>query len=572
VKSERSRQRGKDALELIEEAIYLLRSASLSNLAWYFVGTLPFVLGALYFWGDMSRSPFAGQHLVGGALALACLFVWMKTCQAVFSRKMRCLVSGESEVFTFSHCWRTLLMQSALQPTGLFVLILALVPTLPFPWVFAFYQNVCVLDDGETLDVRGLVRRASSQALLWPRQNHFMLAIMGCFGLFVSLNVMTACFALPSVVKMLLGIETVFTRSGLSLLNTTFFAATFSLAYVCIDPILKTIYALRCFYGESQRSGSDLKAELRRTLTLQPGVMLIPTVILVICVLGADPVAGEQPRSKAIAATVEVPTDPRAVSSSMSASELDRVIQQIIQQPKYSWREQRNKLLDEGKGQKGLFARLFDRLRPFLVNSLKAIGRWLDALMRRLFARQRTAGSNDIASRWVMFLHLVVYGLIVATAAVLIWLCYRVWQSRREKRASVAGEPLQPIPDLLDEHLGAEQMPEDSWMGLAHKLLAEGELRLALRAFYLASLAQLAAKNLIQLARFKSNWDYERELRRRAHALPGLVAVFGENLLVFDRAWYGMYEINGDVVNQFAQNVERIRTAEAIPARAEGAA
>jgi hypothetical protein len=96
-------------------------------------------------------------------------------------------------------------------------------------------------------------------------------------------------------------------------------------------------------------------------------------------------------------------------------------------------------------------------------------------------------------------------------------------------------------------------------------LVAEGNLRLAMRAFYLASLAQLAANNLIQLARFKSNRDYERELRRRAHALPGLVAAFGANLQVFDRTWYGMHEINEEIMNGFAANVERMRGARSVP-------
>ena len=80
-----------------------------------------------------------------------------------------------------------------------------------------------------------------------------------------------------------------------------------------------------------------------------------------------------------------------------------------------------------------------------------------------------------------------------------------------------------------------------------------------MRAFYLASLAHLAARNLISLARFKSNRDYERELGRRAHSLPGLLSVFGDNLLIFERSWYGMHEADREVVGRFEANVERIR-------------
>jgi len=38
-----------------------------------------------------------------------------------------------------------------------------------------------------------------------------------------------------------------------------------------------------------------------------------------------------------------------------------------------------------------------------------------------------------------------------------------------------------------------------------------------------------------------------------------LLAVFGENVSVFDRIWYGMHEVTRDLVQQFAANVERIK-------------
>ena len=102
-------------------------------------------------------------------------------------------------------------------------------------------------------------------------------------------------------------------------------------------------------------------------------------------------------------------------------------------------------------------------------------------------------------------------------------------------------------------------------MKIGQELLAQGKLRLALRAFYLASLAQLASKNLIQLARFKSNSDYERELRKRAHALPGLVKTFGHNSQLFDRTWYGMYDPTPDALHGFVANVERMRQVGTAP-------
>ena len=117
------------------------------------------------------------------------------------------------------------------------------------------------------------------------------------------------------------------------------------------------------------------------------------------------------------------------------------------------------------------------------------------------------------------------------------------------------------ISSLRDENVGAEQLPEDGWTKLARELLERGELRLALRALYFASLAHLAARNLISIARFKSNRDYERELRRRGHSSPDLLSVFGDNLGSFERSWYGLHEVNRELVDQFAANVERMKAA-----------
>ena len=561
MKRGRVRQQGKESLELIEEAIHLLRLAPATHLGVYYTGTLPFALAALYFWADMSRSPFAGQHLVGGSLALACLFLWMKTCQALFARRMRCLVSDEAANFSAGQVWRIFVTEAALQPTGLFLLPLALALTLPFGWVFAFYQNLSALDDGQRLDLRAKIKQAMLHAMLWPRQNHSVLFILSSFWLFVCFNLMTACLVMPALLKMLFGVETVFTRSGQSMLNTTFFAATFALAYLCVDPIVKTMYALRCFYGESQRSGADLKAELRWAGSAPVVGMLLASVALSFGPIAARAADGSQAERAAPGFAAE----DKANLPSLTPAELDRAIQQVIRQPKYSWRQPRQRMIEEGKEESGFLGRLLERIKPFVKDTLEAVGRWLDAFFRRWLGQQRTGPAGDTVDGLSTFLHLLLYALIAAAVVGLIWLFYRVWKDQRRRLESIASEPLQPTPDLANENLGAEQLPEESWIKLGRDLLAEGKLRLAMRAFYLASLAQLASKNLIQLARFKSNRDYERELRRRAHALPGLVAVFVANLQVFDRTWYGMHELNTEMVNGFAANVEQMRGIGAAP-------
>ena len=107
--------------------------------------------------------------------------------------------------------------------------------------------------------------------------------------------------------------------------------------------------------------------------------------------------------------------------------------------------------------------------------------------------------------------------------------------------------------------MGADQLPEDGWLKLAREMVEDGNLRLALRAFYLAGLAHLAAREMISIAVFKSNREYEAELRRRARAQSEVQDAFSQNVAVFDWAWYGLHEVTQDALVQFQFNLARIR-------------
>jgi hypothetical protein len=536
----------KGAIEIIEEAVHLVRGAAPFTLAAYYIGALPFVLGLLYFWADMSTSPFAYRHLAEASLGITFLFLWMKVCQANFARHLHeTLLARRVAPLTPSQFGRILHHQAALQPTGLFFLPVAILPILPFPWVFAFYQNLAVLAPKETGGLGKLVKRCFTQAALWPKQNYALLAMLAGFFLFVFLNWCIVCYMLPGLVKTLFGIETTFSRSGLSMLNTTFFAATTGLSYLCVDPIVKAAYVLRCFYGESLKSGEDLKAELK-SVTLAPHVAILLVSFWLLIPAGSR------------AATDVAPSEP-ANARQIPATELDSAIQKVIQQKKYTWRMPREKVREDS-GEEGIIARFLRKVGRMIRTWLQNAWEWILERLRELFNRSRSRSGSGSGYGWMVSLQLLLYTLIAVAIVCLLILLYRALLSRRKKAQLIVAEPVQPIPDLRDENIAADQLPEDGWTTLARELLARGELRLALRAFYLASLAHLAGRNLIRIARFKSNRDYEHELKRRGHSFPGLLSTFGNNVSIFERTWYGLHEIDPDLVNEFAANVERIRT------------
>lgn len=529
------RQSGKAGFELIEEAFVLLRSSPASGLAAYYLGSVPFVAGFLIFCSDLAGSPTAPDRIAGATLAMAALFFWMKFFQAIFARQLLDRVSGsEPATPKAKELVRMASSQAIIQSTGLFIVPLAAMAMVPLGWVYAFYQNASTLDDGR-MRVRDLARIAWQQAVLWPIQNHLILGVLSTFGLYVFVNWITLGFVGPQLLKMLFGVESVFTRNPMGMLNTTFFAAMVALTYLSIDPLIKACYVLRCFYGRSVRSGEDLRTEIRRASGR------IPTLAACLFLFAAAPLLPAQS-----------PTPAPAVQG----QELDDAITTVIKQDKYTWRK------PPPKGPEKKLGFFTDFLKSIKVAAEK-FGDWAGEILRKIiewiFPKNRHEESKGFSSWMTPNFGLLLIVLAVAIAA-LGFGAVKIVRAQR-KTGSVESTASAAMPDISDENTRADELPEDDWTRMGRSLLEQGDLRLALRAFYLGSLAHLASRGLITITRAKSNRDYERELRRRGHAIPELPVLFGENVGTFDRIWYGLHEVNADLVSNFVGNVEKMKSA-----------
>src|SRR5581483_4144025 len=243
----------------MEEAGYLLRNAPAQAVAAYYIGTLPFLLAFLFFWADMSRNPYAYEHSAPAALGLAILFAWMSAWQAAFAQALRSQLTGAPA----APFWRVAFIQAVLQPTKFIVMPVAFLITVPLAGAFAFYQNLYAISYKRDTGVREACAAAWGQAKLRPTQNWTVLGIAAMLGIIVFANVAVALILAPQLLKSLLGIETPLTQGAVSPFNSTFLAIALALRYAIVDPLMKTIYVLRCFYGESQASGEDLRARLK---------------------------------------------------------------------------------------------------------------------------------------------------------------------------------------------------------------------------------------------------------------------------------------------------------------------
>ncbi|HEY0550502.1 MAG TPA: DUF4129 domain-containing protein [Verrucomicrobiae bacterium] len=517
-------------LDLLEEAIHALRLAAPGTLLSYYIGAVPFVLAALFFWSDMSRSGLAEQHLVGGAIALSLLFVWMKIWQSIFALKLSAQIANEpSPKISMAALFRAVGSQALIHSTGLFLIPVAAQILLPIVWVFGFYQSATVLGLREPT-LTALARRSWKQARWSVMQGHTAIAVLALFSIFVFFDICLAVLGAPHLLKLLMGLETDFTLSFASTVNTTFLAAAAGVTYLCIDPLIKAVYTMRCFYGESRATGEDLRVALRSFRT--------PAMAALILLLAL----GQLTFTHAAKVEPQPPTSARG-------TELDGSIERVLERAEYTWRSPRPK----SEKMKPEESALWQRFRDWAKKTARAFFDWLD----KAFGSKRTAtGGGKFSFASEGFLYILIAAVLVIIG-VLVWL---LWRTRsRSSSAELEATPAAPIPDLARDDVAGDELPVDGWMKLALELLERGELRLAMRAFYLSSLAHLAGRNLVNIARFKSNRDYERELLRRSHALPDLSKTFSENVSVFDRVWYGRHDINGDLLQHFRTNVERIK-------------
>jgi hypothetical protein len=552
----KSAQLGRSALDLIEDAVHLLRTVPARVLLTYYVGAIPFALGLLFFWADMSCGAFAQRRCPASAFGMVILFVWLKCWQSVFTSALRARLAAVPETkWNFSRVLRLIFVQGIVQPSRLFLLPAALITALPFAWVLAFYENVTVLGDGAEAGVRAVFRRSAAQARLWPKQNHLLLALLLLVAAVLWLNALIAVLTAPQLLKMFLGVETAFSRAGLWVIfNTTFLAVTLALAWLALDPLTKAVYTLRCFHGEAQKDGADLLAELSVVRGRSNLLAVAALVFLSLLPLSA----------RAANATNSPPAKVQS-SATVPSAQIETAVKQTLQHDKYAWRLPREKAVEDDSPTKAWLRTFFTSIGHTLADWARSVRDWIRSILdwfNKHFMPKPKPSEDGTARHfeWVEVFRWFAYALILFAAAALTLLVVRLWRQGWRRPKIVAAEIVPARPDLNDENVTAAQLPEDEWLKLAGELLNQGDLRLALRVFYLASLAHLASREIVSIARFKSNHDYENEVNRRARGSPELRAAFAANVSSFDRAWYGLYDVTAEALAQFRSNFDRIRS------------
>src|SRR5262249_53292125 len=133
---------------------------------------------------------------------------------------------------------------------------------------------------------------------------------------------------------------------------------------LCVDPLVKAVYTLRCFYGESLKTGADLKADLSQLFAASINLRRSGVTILVVVIMGGTLAAEAHDAGSNPAAdpTTSAEAAPGVAASRMSVSApaLDQAIAKTIQQRKYIWRVPRENLPKIDESGQGIISRFFE--------------------------------------------------------------------------------------------------------------------------------------------------------------------------------------------------------------------
>ena len=247
-------------LKLLDQGAALLGARGFRPALWFYAGALPWCAGLLAVWTRLASWHTAAAAYAGAALLLSLLYAWHGFCSSRAMEALdpapplpwaaRCLRdlqnTGMRAVWLVAGCFSFLIWTSTFYVAGLyFPLELRAAPGRKAPARAALVESV---------------RLSGSW---YKRQQLFALHCL-LMAVCVAVNLAAAAFAVPYLLKSLLGVSSLWTRISprFLLLNSTFWIGLLLLTYLLMAPLVLAAAAVSYDELKNRRTGGDLRREL----------------------------------------------------------------------------------------------------------------------------------------------------------------------------------------------------------------------------------------------------------------------------------------------------------------------
>lgn len=522
--------KGPNALTIIDQSIFIIKE-NFSSLFWrYYLGTLPFLFVMIFYILDMTKGAFAASYLFEASLGVAITFLWMKFWHIKFCHKVLQTISGDINSRIKINL-TSLISSLMIQSIGLFIIPLSLLTIAGYPYAFAFFQYALIIEKRNKF--RELISSCIKNTVLWPLQNSIIFSILLLVFIFIWINLITIISLIPTIAINIFGLHsfTYFSNSGAFWI--TFILSVIMISWSILDPIIKTVYCLRYYYGMSIKNGKDLIVPIKNIKRL--GIYILFTILIGI------PTISNQSHLYA---------KEKKVNTKKEIQEFNEIVDNVIKQPIYSWRLPQKLGNDKKELSKtdSFIKKVFTSISNFTKKSINKITSFLSKI-KDWFAKflpkdKQTKKSNKRNnSQWIGAVNKLLLGLFIALLiGAIIWAVLLYIKDLNNKGTIEKTVLPSKEIDLEDHNTTAEDLPADEWFQLAIECLEKGNFRHAIRAAYLSVLANLGENGLLTLERHRSNREYISEISIKGRQYNQLIQNFKNITNIFEMVWYGNRE------------------------------
>jgi hypothetical protein len=530
-------------IRLLDEAVHLLRRTPSGDWLLYAVGTMPFLLALAQFWHDMATMLSAPGWLGASSLLLALAYLWMKCWQSEFCARMLRRRSGDAmAAWDWNRLWRLLAIQAPVQPLSLFLLPLTFFPLFPFPATYSFFVTVSAAGAGQPGEsALQTWARAARLARIETAKTTGVLLLGAVVSFILFVNIYACARVSVYLFTVLSGVDTALSLAPHLMVSSTFLFSIGVATFPLVNALSRAVFVLRRFYLESTTSGADLAVDVARFESIV-----------------ARESAARSLRSAAIVllalASIAAPAN-----AAHRADDFERSAEEVLNQDIYDWRHPEDRPPPESTIL-GEIQNIWAAIYHYLGELLSPLGYLWNEFLKWLYGEPMEIHPSTPADLSGTFgaMRFLLISLAVLMLGVLV---YMLWRGRRKLAPIENAEIAQTaVPDLEDESVTADQMPENEWLALARDLQGRGEFRLAMRALFLCGLAILGDKNWVKIARFKTNRTYQREIHRRARDQGAIQQDFAQMMFAFESVWYGEHTADASTCRQLTGVIERIQS------------